>query len=552
MDIEASIIDQQLTGLINKHADLLPKTDLTKQRATAFVLLCMQHYLAISIAEARDLLTDAGIDTGIDGLHMSDVEDCEFTVTIFMCKYNMNNFNGTTNFPENRVKSAITVVQALFDPSKKIEMNANLRTKVAEIHSLIQDTYIPNIRVVLCNNGLRWNNTSDILINDIENIYRDKVTFEYFNHKSIINILKRQSTVDAHIQLSGKIIVEDMNYMRVLIGRVSVHIIAKLMEEFGDNLLQRNLRRYLGLHNNRVNFSIDNILCSEQSDKFYFYNNGITLVCDKFDYNAFQTSDYNVSLKNMQIINGVQTCKTIHETLKVNSKETFAQDAYVMIRIYQLDNESLDFVQDITYAINSKNYIDIRALHSNDDLQKKLEIGISHLGYIYKRKREDTASSAQIITRSIVAETTLAIWREKPHQAKFRRKEHFGKLYEEIFTDLTPAQAILAVLIFRDVENKRKSLSQEHQNSFIPYASHYLAMLVGKNLLRAKGIALQDILDTNFIEIEKFYQKHCATLYEESCNQVKKALEACYGMREISSLQLAATFRRGDLLEMLA
>ncbi len=65
--------------------------------------------------------------------------------------------------------------------------------------------------------------------------------------------------------------------------------------DHGDRLLERNIRRSLGLHTNRVNTGIHATLCNRaKSDKFYFYNKGITVVCDKFDSNAFQQADYTV------------------------------------------------------------------------------------------------------------------------------------------------------------------------------------------------------------------------------------------------------------------
>lgn len=52
---------------------------------------------------------------------------------------------------------------------------------------------------------------------------------------------------------------------------------------------------------------------------------------------------------------------------------------------------------------------------------------------------------------------------------------------------------MLAVLIFRMLENERKRPDDARPPDFLPYASHYLAMLVGDGLLAAKGLRLADI-----------------------------------------------------------
>ena len=552
MDINASIIDQQLTGLLEKHADWMPTGDDNKKRSAAFVLLCMANCLEIPLEDSVELLTEGGNDAGVDGLHIDEVEDGEFLVTIFQGKYKINDLDGTANFPENGVQTAVGTVQILFDPFRPVTLNERLAPKVEEIRSLTRDTYIPKVRVMLCNNGAKWNPIAQGWIDDTTKAYPEKVEFYHFNHDSIVRILQRTKTVDAALQLSGQLIVEDMNYMRVLLGRVAVQHIADLFERHGDRLLQRNIRRYLGLHSNRVNSAIHETLLSDSADKFYFYNNGITVVCDKFDYNAFQKSDHQVQLKNMQIINGGQTCKTIHETLKSGLPNLFGQSAYVMVRIYQLADEKKDFVQEITYATNSQNPVDLRDLRSNDEIQRTLELGMKDLRYTYKRQREEGGGGSSVITSSIVAEATLAVWREKPHQAKFRRKEHFGKLYLDIFTDLNAAQAILAVLIFRDVENARKRPSEVAPPLFIPYSAHYVSMLVGRELLHEQGIELADVSNRNFAELLNLLRQNGGTYQTRAISKVSVALKQCYGDREISLQQLSATFRRGDLLEMLS
>jgi hypothetical protein len=554
MNINAGIIDQRVSGIIEDHSEYLPEgNDLNKKRSSAFILLCISTCLELSFADAAELITDGGNDAGVDGLNIGEVEDGEFLVTIFQGKYKTKDLTGTSNFPENGIQKAVDTVQVLFDPYRSVTLNEKIAPKIEEIRSLIRDAYIPNVRIILCNNGAGWTNQANNWINKAKNDYGDKVDFIHFNHDSIVNILQRSKQVDATLTLSGQAIVEDMNYMRVLVGRISVHEIHRLFDNHGDRLLERNIRRYLGLHTNRVNTAIHQTLCDPQkSDKFYFYNNGITVVCDKFDYNAFQKTDYKVQLKNMQVINGGQTCKTIQETLNTVPASVISESSYVMVRIYQLAETNKDFVQDITYATNSQNPVDLRDLHSNDEIQKQLGIGISDLGYNYKRQREDSAGVPNIITSSIVAESVLAIWRQRPHQAKFRRKEHFGKLYEDIFKDLNAAQALLAVLIFRSVENERKRPTSPYPPDYLPYASHYISMLIGKKILADMQVSLPEVSHRNFRELFQKFADNQAEYHERAVDDVGKALKSCYGDREISLQQLSATFRRGDLLEMLA
>ncbi|MDQ6979109.1 MAG: AIPR family protein [Mariprofundaceae bacterium] len=552
MNINASIIDQQITHIVASDAAWLPRgSDVNKKKSAAFAVLCMAHCLDMPLDEAAEWLTDGGNDAGVDGLHIGDVDDGEFSISLFQSKYKVKSLDGTAHFPENGLEKAINTVQVLFDPYRHVELNDLIKPKIEEIRSLIRDGHIPRVRVVLCNNGAPWAAQADAHVQQAALNYGDKLTCIHFNHDSIVHIQQRSKQVDAALTLNGKALVEDMNYMRVLVGRVSVQEVSRLFNEHGDRLLERNIRRYLGLHSNRVNSAIHQTLIEpSKSDKFYFYNNGITVVCDKFDYNAFQQSDYQVQLKNMQIINGGQTCKTIQQTLADNP--SIAPMAYVMIRVYQLAESESDFVHDMTYATNSQNPVDLRDLRSNDAWQKQLELGMRDLGYPYKRQRDATGSGSSVITSTVLAEAVLAIWRQRPHQAKYRRKEHFGKLYADIFKDLNAAQAVLAVTIFRMVETERKRPTSTTQPMFFPYASHYIAMLIGRQLLADQRIEPSHVSHRNVEQLLEAFDAQSQGYHAQAMAQLKEALRQCYGDRAVSLQQLAATFRRGDLLEMLA
>lgn len=550
MNINASIVDQRLTGILKEHVGLLEPIvgkDESKQRSLAFVLLCVSTALELPLDAAAELLTEGGNDVGVDALHFSDVDDGEFTVTLFQGKYKHKDLQGTANFPENGVKFALQTVATLFDPDKQVLMNPRIKPRIEEIRSLIRDGYIPNVRVVLCNNGARWTQAADNWITQ-SGYTADQVQWVHINHDEIIAVLQRKKSVDDSIQLHGKAIIEDFNFRRVLISKVPITEIAALFERHHDLLLERNIRRYLGMRNNRVNAAIHETLQdASKRENFYFFNNGITMICRKFRHNALQGENFQVRVEGIQVINGGQTCKTIQQTLKSLPHEEFS-NIYVLLRLYELAEDDHELVNDITYATNSQNPVDLRDLRSNDAIQKQLEIGMAELGYTYKRQRDDTGSGANIITSGIVAEAVLAIWRQKPHQAKFLRGEHFGKLYHTIFDDLNAAEAILAVLIFRFVEAERKKyIDESHFSKFLPYASHYIAMLMGGGIIGERsGVDHKNL--NKMLDIFNEYQE---MIWAISVNSIWMSLNGLYGERDISLQQLSATFRRGDLLNSL-
>jgi hypothetical protein len=319
--------------------------------------------------------------------------------------------------------------------------------------------------------------------------------------------------------------------------------------------LERNIRRYLGLHGNRVNEAIRRTLESPtERQNFYFYNNGITLICDHFDYNALQPENHKVRVEGLQIINGGQTSKTIGQTLSNLQLElsfSGGDQAYVMVRLYQVPKDSQSLVQMITYATNSQNPVDLKDLRSNDEKQKQLELSIRGLGYEYRRQRSALAQSPLDISVGVAAEAVLSIWRVKPQQAKFRTTEHFGKLYDDIFTaDLNGAQVVIAVLLFRIAENKRKR-PPLGAPELVRHGACFAAMLMGLFLLGELGIPLEQLDHRTFAQAKRLVDAQGETYFDKAVGLLERGLRSLYGDQPISPTRLAATFRRGDLLEYI-
>jgi chemotaxis regulatin CheY-phosphate phosphatase CheZ len=71
------------------------------------------------------------------------------------------------------------------------------------------------------------------------------VTWEHVNHERLVTILQASKPVNDTLQLSGKSIVEDFNFSRVMVARIAVTEIRSLIARHGERLLERNIRRYL-------------------------------------------------------------------------------------------------------------------------------------------------------------------------------------------------------------------------------------------------------------------------------------------------------------------
>ena len=73
-------------------------------------------------------------------------------------------------------------------------MNENSRRKVDEIRSFISDGYIPYVKFVMINNGKRWDEIGEQLIeNEFGN--QNQVEFEHFSHEEIVGYINKKKVI---------------------------------------------------------------------------------------------------------------------------------------------------------------------------------------------------------------------------------------------------------------------------------------------------------------------------------------------------------------------
>ena len=554
MSLATQIIDQQVSGIIAKHSDTFANelrlgTDEQKRRSIAFLFLVAKTAFDLTDEETLDGVVDGGNDFGVDALYFEPPVDGDLHITLIQGKYRRD-LGGDAAFPENAIAKIIDAIGALFDPAKPVRLNKRLDQRVEDIRSFVAEGAIPRVTAVAANNGARWTAEAQQRIDNAAQDFAGQVEWRYIGAEELLALVQARKPISAELQFTGHATVETFDFRRVLIGRMSVAELARLTNEYDNQLFERNIRRYLGLTGNRVNEAVAATLREpDQRPNFYFYNNGVTITCSQFRHNALQRDSWRVQVNDLQIVNGGQTARTVQQIAREIGPEI--EEAEVLVRIYELQQDDNELVEAITFATNSQNPVDLRDLKANEPHQEALSTSISGLGYAYRAKREDRAVSPNEFTSAVIAEAVLAIWRHRPHQARFSSREHFGALYNTIFTeDLNGAQAIIAALLLRHAENRRKRPPKDAPD-FLAYGSRFIAMLMGRYLLEEMDITLDKLDHRNFEQAQKLVEQRAGSYLSRAEEKIGEALGPLFSDRERTLQRLSATFRRADLIDML-
>jgi|GEM_PF-4544259 len=214
---------------------------------------------------------------------------------------------------------------------------------------------------------------------------------------------------------------------------VKVDEIRSFVNRYGDSLFKKNVRNFLG--KSRTNKNIFKTL-EKDSDNFWYYNNGITILCDKA--NIVMEKGF-VRLENPQVVNGCQTVISIKNFEgEINGE--------VMVRVIESTNH--EFINFLTLYQNSSNPVRNRDLKSNDPVQIRLKHELKRHGYFYEIKRGEEYSKMskkypalksefkELVMNNEELAKLLATLRISPATALSSGSDKFfGDFYEKIFPD---------------------------------------------------------------------------------------------------------------------
>jgi hypothetical protein len=171
---------------------------------------------------------------------------------------------------------------------------------------------------------------------------------------------------------------------------MSAKDVGEMYKKVGIRLFARNVRGYLG--DTKINEAMENTIENE-AHNFWYYNNGLTIVCDEVKRETRGGEDV-LLVDKAQVINGQQTTITLS---KSNSEKANLLVKVIKIPRHAGDADEYDsLVNSIVKATNWQNRIEPADLVSNDYKQVSLERKLRKKDYQYIRKRMSKSEAKRL------------------------------------------------------------------------------------------------------------------------------------------------------------
>lgn len=138
-------------------------------------------------------------------------------------------------------------------------------------------------------------------------------------------------------------------------GRMPAVEVAEWFGEHGARLFTKNIRENLGV--TRVNQGLEDTL-KNSPENFWYFNNGITVLCDSAEYRAVRKGAYSpitLTMAGASIINGAQTVASIHSAMQ--NAPTEVNEAFVSVKVITTRSTPDNFGVSVTRAANTQNQV---------------------------------------------------------------------------------------------------------------------------------------------------------------------------------------------------
>lgn len=315
--------------------------------------------------DATDAIIDGPNDLGIDAY--LPVDFSEDKIYLFQSKY------GTSHSMEAIAKFRQDV------QSLRTRDITKMRPEIARLVTQIQEKNLKIECIYVTDQKVDEENYESVEIHDIDTIIQ----------KLWDRIKKPAVGKKATIRLESK-----LRYQNTLLGILKLRELTNFVTKNRDYVFESNIRQWMQFKTT-VNKGLRETL-QESPNKFFYYNNGITIVVNDFE----ELEDNSILLHAPQIVNGAQTSNSVLD----HAKRTHNLDGSITVTIIKAADE-LD-QNNITKYRNSQNAVRGKDLVSLMDFHKSIKSQMENFGYFYEIQAGSFDSKAKSQQSEFIGDST--------------------------------------------------------------------------------------------------------------------------------------------------
>lgn len=461
--------------ILNKLSDIDEFDDITK-------CICDQDFL-------KKLYNDGESDEGIDAVY---IDDSSSTISLF-------NFKFRSKFNADKQQSKDEAILSSKFLNVIQNENNRLKGKLGDFASEIIKRY---------NSQVEWNTNFYIVSNENKELSVNDPNLAEFSELYDVNIetiglstitelmLPSHKKVSSSVNLPTDAV---MSYAEsALSSNISYIVHLRLTDLIRITCDDENLRMNDALEEegqlanvkenrevlfdnvrglllkSKYNRNIEYTLTKEPS-KFFFYNNGITIVAEDIDYKELNSGRRaRLVLKDFQVLNGGQTLRTVHLFNQKNPKyiSDNLSKAEILVRILKVTEEPLkNKIGEYTNSQNAIKQSDLKALRKE---QLELDTYLADHDILYVRKRGDVIQAGKDYKWTIgmerLGQILLAV-QGYPEFVSNKKKEIFTTRYEDLFgtPDIISETTVDLIKDYNEIKKSYKSTPFDVSDQKIMY-----------------------------------------------------------------------------------
>jgi hypothetical protein len=348
----------------------------------AYMALYFLDEIGLSAEQAASCITDGGSDDGIDAIYVD--------------KNASRIYFGQSKWRENMSKGVELTDFTRFRDGVRAVIMENWNASNANLHRFRKDveSQLANIDtdVVLVLAHTSDQEIAENIRHKISGFLSEENNPEFMSFKEF-RVPEAAKVARSHTRpenINFPVLLTNWGLFRepfkAVYGSVAASDVVEWFSQSGNKLFAENLR--FGIEKSDVN---DGIIDTAKQDpkSFWYYNNGITAICEDFSKQPIGGSDTGsgvFDVKKISVINGAQTITSLHRSHQAGADLNRIR---IHLRIISLDGTPEDFAGNVTSANNTQNDLSPVDFVAADPNQDRIRREATQLGVLYSYRRGD-------------------------------------------------------------------------------------------------------------------------------------------------------------------